>query len=93
MTQDQIAAAIAQHTAITVYDAATNRMAGDKSLLALGIEPRSLRDIWDVMTTAREAMSDTESRQVDRATRRGLAMISPAKHGLRHSLPIDSRTA
>lgn len=93
MTQDQIQTAIAAHGAIAVYDAASNHLANRNSLLAVGLAPDTLGDVWAVMGAAREGMTNIEVGQVNRATRRALAMISPAKHGLRYSLPIDSRTA
>lgn len=55
-------AAISQHGAVAVYAAAHRHAAGDKArgLATVGIYPKTMGDVWDIMRAAHEAMTDAE---------------------------------
>ena len=57
-----IAAAIQQHGAAAVYAAAYRHAAGEvaRGLRSVGLAPKTMADVWDVMRAAHEAMTDAE---------------------------------
>lgn len=57
-----VAEAIKQHGAAAVYAAAHRHAAGDavRGLRTVGLQATSMRDVWDIISTAYALMSDAE---------------------------------
>jgi hypothetical protein len=61
-----IQSAISKHGAAAVYAAAHQHAAGHQTLPAVGLQPRTLADVWEIMSAAYAAL-DPAGRAIENA--------------------------